>query len=326
MAALPRRTQDDQMTAQIHQLPIDADRLATIAGEIRKELTAAGRSALESAIMIGERLIEAKKIAGHGGFTPWLKENFHAGKPQASRYMNAARNAEALRAKVASEATFHLNTIPALLALPDAPEDDGDFRPAKAVGPKRAATREPTERERRADAAYDQLQAAGEDVTRQGLSDAAGVSNTIADKVLAVRRATDAQARPLPELSMSAQQKLEAWQRKLEADFDYRVRLESHKWLTEARIPNYEKQIADLKRMLEYPRYAVMFKEEYNIILKCLHPDGGNNRTPEQLSEAFRIFTKYKAKMASDAEVRANVLKTLPTREEMLARKKMRTR
>src|SRR5262245_6610724 len=72
----------------------------------------------------------------------------------------------------------------------------------------------------------------------------------------------------LPPLSLTAQQKLEAWQRKLEADFDHRVRLASQKWLDEVRIPLYEKQIDELEHMLNWPRNAVMTRAEYNTVLK----------------------------------------------------------
>jgi hypothetical protein len=183
-------------------------------------------------------------------------------------------------------------------------------------------TRGPTKKEQAAFAAYDQLEAALETVTRQAVAREAGVSNTIADKVIAARRAASAQ--PLPELSMTAQQKLEAWQKKLEAEFEYRVRQASMQWLDEVRIPIYEKKLADIERMFEWPRNAVMTKPEYRAIMRCLHPDSLNSRTEEQLAEAFRLFTHYKPKLIRlDEDERREVLSGLPrTREELLARKK----
>jgi hypothetical protein len=298
------------MSAQVHQFPTDVDRLATIAKEIQQELTAASRSALESAIKIGEHLLEAKKIAGHGRFIPWLKQNFRVGRMQANKYIRAAQNADRLRANVNSEFTFSLNAIPALLADRPATTATKQFRRTKPL------QKVLDEIDRRTDT--------GEDISYTALKKATGAGASTVCKATALREI--AVPPPLPELSPTAQQKLAAWQKKLEAEFDYRVRLASQKWLDEVRIPMYEKQIDELEYMLNYPRNAVMTREEYNLILKCLHPDGLKARTEEQLGEAFRIFTKYKLKMASDPETRRATIAELPrTREELLRRKKQRS-
>ena len=141
---------------------------------------------------------------------------------------------------------------------------------------------------------------------------------------------------PLPPLSPTAQQKLEAWQKKLEADFDYRVRMAAIKQVEELRIPALEDKIKKLTGMLSWPQFSVMWKAEYNKIVKCLHPDHINSRTVEELAEAFDIFTHYKLKFVNDDEDRRNTLRqlhsTMPKslaemlaqRAEMLARKRKR--
>jgi hypothetical protein len=74
---------------------------------------AGARTALESAILCGELLLEAKRLVGHGRFLPWLDENTTLGPRQAQRYMRVARNQDALR-NASSET--HLAGAMALLA------------------------------------------------------------------------------------------------------------------------------------------------------------------------------------------------------------------
>jgi hypothetical protein len=97
-------------------------------------------------------------------------------------------------------------------------------------------------------------------------------------------------------------------------------------WSEEYKIPAYLAELASIRRLLT-GRQAVMSRAEYNIILRCLHPDSSASRTAEQLGEAFRIFTTYKLKLYSEeeeeVEKRRQSRSTLPqTREELLARKK----
>lgn len=333
------------MSAQVHQFPTDVDRLTTIATEIHAELATASRSALESAILIGERLIEAKKIAGHGGFIPWLKQNFKAVERQAQKYMNAARNADRLRANTNSEFAFTLDAIPALLALPDGPDDPEDDVPH---APRTAPRVTPVQKDRtgtKAGAAIEALRSAGpaglgktETAHAAGLHSPAGLARQVetGEIVHKDNRYYHAdfapEPAPLPELSLTAQQKLEVWQKRLEANFDYRVRVEAQRRLDEISFPQYQKQLDEIARKLEwYPREGagVMTRKEYNTILKCLHSDKikGFAEDPEAaavaMNEAFRLFTKYEARLVSDEETRRTLRSALPkTVEEMLARKK----
>ncbi len=184
------------------------------------------------------------------------------------------------------------------------------------------------EKRQRAFAVYDRRREAGEKLTRDAIAEEAGVSGTIAQYVIGSREAEPAS--PLPELSMSAQQKLEAWQHKLEVDFEYRVQKGIRKWRDNMGISSLEKKIEELKKMLSWPQYAVMKKVEYNKIVKCLHPDSINNRTPDELAEAFHIFTRYKLKLINDKGEREEELRKLKgglprTVQEMFARKKKKS-
>ena len=78
------------MTAQVHQIPDRYgsprhDRQGDPAGAGECEPRCAGKRS-----WIGEMLTEAKKLAGHGKFIPWLEQNFHASAKQAAQYMGAA--------------------------------------------------------------------------------------------------------------------------------------------------------------------------------------------------------------------------------------------
>jgi len=109
--------------------------------------------------------------------------------------------------------------------------------------------------------------------------------------------------------------------------FDEAVSKRCQKWADESGISFFMKRIDSDLQMFNNPRNAVMYKTEYNIILRALHPDTGHTRTKEQMEEAFRIFTRYKFKMINDAEERENAIRALhssmpKTLAEMMARRK----
>jgi hypothetical protein len=58
---------------------------------ITKELHAAMKREATNIIAIGALLIEAHNQLGHGGWLPWLAENFDSSVSTAENYMNAAR-------------------------------------------------------------------------------------------------------------------------------------------------------------------------------------------------------------------------------------------
>jgi hypothetical protein len=53
-----------------------------------------GKRAVADIIEIGRRLTEAKAIAGHGGWLPWLEREFGWSADSALRYMNVAEMAK----------------------------------------------------------------------------------------------------------------------------------------------------------------------------------------------------------------------------------------
>jgi hypothetical protein len=76
--------------------------LPVLAAEIsaaREGLNGAVKTAINQAIIIGQRLIEAKALLKHGEWLPWLNEHCFLSERQAQKYMRIARAKEALAAK-----------------------------------------------------------------------------------------------------------------------------------------------------------------------------------------------------------------------------------
>ena len=103
-----------------------------------------------------------------------------------------------------------------------------------------------------------------------GAADRAGVSYTPAAQACrAIEAETAAGAAPMPDfsLSMSAQQKLDAaiaaHKRKLDREFEQRVREGVAKWREDYGLNGYAKKIEELRRMFTWPSNSVMTKQEY---------------------------------------------------------------
>jgi Protein of unknown function (DUF3102) len=84
------------LVARATEAPPITDRLAALAAEIRQghsEVGDAARTAAERAIGVGNALLEAKHLIGHGNWLPWLKANAQLSARQAQRYMQVAKMA-----------------------------------------------------------------------------------------------------------------------------------------------------------------------------------------------------------------------------------------
>ena len=305
------------MTAEVHQL--HTEKLDRLVVKIKQDLDRRAKSTtewVEATLDLCADLAEARaEFPGHQGdkeFGRWLDAN-QVELSHQDRAAAIAMGADRGRAREVLTATKS-RSLRLICA--------NEFMFTSAgKHTQHMPPRPPTKKQQKAFAAYDRLAATGVEVTRQAVMEAAGVSNTVADRVCTTRRA--AAVTELPELSMTAQQKLEVWQHKLEAEFDHRVYLEARKQMEELHIPAVRKELDAMAKMLASPRYAVMRKGDYNKIMKCLHPDRMDGVTVEELAEAFRIFTHYKLKMINDEEERKDALRrmenVLPSREEALA-------
>jgi hypothetical protein len=73
---------------------------------------------LKHALRAGELLLEAKALAKHGQWLPWLSANVDLSERQAQKYMQLALNRPALEAKAPSEADLTIGDALELIAKP----------------------------------------------------------------------------------------------------------------------------------------------------------------------------------------------------------------
>ncbi|MGX1107838.1 MULTISPECIES: DUF3102 domain-containing protein [Bradyrhizobium] len=101
-----------------------SNRLPILAAEINaahEKFSTAAKTALDHAIVVGERLIEAKPLVGHGKWLPWLKANCAMSERQAQKYMRVAKAKSALGADLTINAAIEaLSTAKPVSLLPPA--------------------------------------------------------------------------------------------------------------------------------------------------------------------------------------------------------------
>jgi hypothetical protein len=123
------------------------------------------------------------------------------------------------------------------------------------------------------------------------------------------------------DLSMTAQHRLDAairqHQKKLDAAWQSKLTEAVLNWGRNIKFPEYEKYLADAKRVLESRgRGGIMSAASYNLIRRCLHPD--NSASEKNRNDAFDLWTNLRAVVTSHEEMPIKEPK-LPTWEEMQA-------
>jgi len=126
-------------------------------------------------------------------------------------------------------------------------------------------------------------------------------------------------------LSMSAQEKfaaaLRAAIRKLELEFEFKVREKLAEWLNAVSLPHYAKKLESLERLIS-SRKGVMDKITYNKIRFCLHPDHIQDPTlKKRHEEAFTTFNELEKLLLSEKESPTEFRKLPRTYEELMAMK-----
>ena len=96
-------------------------------------------------------------------------------------------------------------------------------------------------------------------------------------------------------LALSAQEKLAAalrqHQRKLDAEFERRVRDDIRKGMDELVLPHWREKIEQAKTLYGR-RKGLMDKDTFNMIRRALHPDSRNAISDKKLAEAFDAFMR----------------------------------
>lgn len=82
------------------------------------------KTAIEGAIQIGERLQEAKELAGHGNFGQWCQENLNYSQDTAQKFMKLAREYGGQNNALANTAMSRNFSISNALSLLKVPEED----------------------------------------------------------------------------------------------------------------------------------------------------------------------------------------------------------
>jgi hypothetical protein len=123
-----------------------------------------------------------------------------------------------------------------------------------------------------------------------------------------------------PPLSLTAQQRLAGairkHQRKLEAEFEWRVRDDIKRRVEEMVLPSFRESTADAVLVIG-ARKGVFKHTEYNALLRCVHPDV--QPTIEQKNEAFRLLHENRLVLLSKKEeTHPKTYAPLPTDEEFM--------
>jgi hypothetical protein len=125
------------------------DRLPILAAQINQAHDMASRSAqaaISHAIAVGEGLIEAKALVGHGEWLPWLSENFDFSERTAQKYIRLAKHRDEVQSNTKE---------PSYLAIDEALKHIGKANPQRvadspirAVAPSESALQEERDRQR----------------------------------------------------------------------------------------------------------------------------------------------------------------------------------
>jgi hypothetical protein len=111
---------------EIEKSPRSLEELATAINAEHRAFGETFRKTVEHGIRCGELLAEAKGQVNHGGWLPWLEQNFEGSARTAQEYMRLYNRRDEIRAKTRS--TAHLTITDALKELA-APERPGGIPP-----------------------------------------------------------------------------------------------------------------------------------------------------------------------------------------------------
>jgi hypothetical protein len=150
-------------------------------------------------------------------------------------------------------------------------------------------------------------------------------------RALAQAKATPktSQLEPATLLSMTAQQKLDVYKRKLDAEFEARTREECRRWLNEVSLPQYRKELIELERSITNRR-GIMDGITYKKILTCLHVERLiqllgiplsklDTNLQRRYNEAFQLFTTLEKRVLDEKESPTTFRKMPRTYEELMA-------
>jgi hypothetical protein len=126
-------------------------------------------------------------------------------------------------------------------------------------------------------------------------------------------------------LSITAQEKLAAairqHQRKLDAEFEQRVREACQRGIEETVLPHYNETYAIYQDLIK-ARKGLMDRATYRKILSCLHPDRVPDEMKKRYEEAFHLFSQLEKRVLNEKESPTATMPMPRTYEAMMARKR----
>lgn len=126
-------------------------------------------------------------------------------------------------------------------------------------------------------------------------------------------------------LALNAQQRLEAAIRqhknKLDIEFEGRVQAELERIINETVLPQYNKEMAEARDIVE-SRKGVLSREDYRLILSCLHPDRVTDEgLKKRYERAFDAFKKKELVLCSEKEMPTSASAIPRSYAEMMKRR-----
>jgi hypothetical protein len=191
---------------------------------------------------------------------------------------------------------------------------------------KKRKPRKPQPKQDKIEDAVEALMRAGKPVSRDKIAEEYDVGvHTVQIVVAKVEGKLAGEADPeiTPDmLSKSAQEKLASamrqYQKKLDASFAKRVQDDIKRLVEIMVLPAFKEEREDHALMVKF-RKGAFKKTEYNVILRCVHPD----RTPsiEEKNEAFQLLHERRLVLLSDKDDPRTYPK-IPTADEILRGRK----
>ena len=109
-------------------------------------------------------------------------------------------------------------------------------------------------------------------------------------------------------------------QKKLDAEFNVRVRAGVKEALEASVLPHYNKSKAHYDAVVK-GRKGIFTDAEYNLILHCTHADSRKSMSEERLNQAFQLLQKKKLVLVAEKENPTEARDVPLTFAEMMARR-----